>query len=332
MKNALNRSLFNKIALELLENPNWAGLDLEEAAGLLACLEDEPPALLDALALARLAGRAARPFSCGIINAKSGRCSENCLFCAQSAHYETGAPVYPLVGAETLIERARLLAEHKVGYFGIVTSGVGPSDEDFAAICRAAERIRSESGIKLCASLGVIDREQAEKLKAAGFTSYHHNLETARSFYPAVCGTHDFEQRMQTVRNARAAGLRCCTGGIFGLGENWEQRLEFSATLRELDVHSIPVNFLTPIKGTPLENSPGLPPREALTIIAVLRLMHPGRDLLVCGGRAFSLGRFESLIFAAGANGVMVGDYLVSKNNPLEQDLNMLETLGLRHA
>lgn len=319
----------------LVQNCSPQGLTRAEAARLLAFIEANPSRLLDLFSLTRLAGlpqKQPEPFTCGIINAKSGRCAENCAFCAQSAHHDTGAPVYPLVDDFTLLERARLLAGRGVDYMGIVISGTGPTDDDFERICRAAGRIIDETGLKLCASLGLIGPEQARRLKEAGFTSYHHNLETAPSFYPSICGTHDIEQRCATVRHARAAGLRCCSGGIFGLGESWEQRLELSELLAELEVDSIPVNLLNAIKGTPLENAPKLPVREALIIIALLRLMHPGRDIVVCGGRSHNLGRWENMIFPAGANGVMVGDYLVSKNNPMDQDLEMVEILGLRHG
>lgn len=328
------RALSGETLRNIVQNSAPTGLTRQEAAKVLALLETEPALLLDVFSLTRLnhLQRQPAPFTCGIINAKSGRCAENCAFCAQSSHYETGSPVYPLLGEAELLERAALLAGRGVDYMGIVISGTGPDAEDFERICQAARRIVDETGIKLCASLGLIGPGEALRLKEAGFTSYHHNLETAPSFYPEVCGTHDIERRCATVRNARAAGLRCCSGGIFGLGENWEQRLEFSALLDELDVHSIPVNLLNAIAGTPLENAPKLPPREALAIIAILRLMHPGRDIVVCGGRSHVLARWENMIFAAGANGVMVGDYLVSKNNPMDQDLEMLEVLGLRHA
>jgi len=268
------------------------------------------------------------PFTCGIINAKSGRCGEDCSFCAQSAHHDTDSPVYGLVDETTLLERARVLAEHGVDRMGIVTSGGGPSDKELDAICAAAGRILGEVDIKLCASLGMLREGQAERLVRAGFTSYHHNLETARSHYPAVCGTHSYELRVDTVRRAKAAGLRVCSGGLFGLGESWEQRLEFSETLRELDVDSIPVNFLIPIAGTRLERMPVLSPGEALDIVAVLRLMHPGRDIVICGGRSRALGEWDRAVPLAGANGLMVGDYLTAKGNPFERDMELLAILG----
>jgi biotin synthase len=303
-------------------------LSAGEAQQLLALLPGGLTDLVAAAGAARAAGGSSA-FTCGIINAKSGRCGEDCAFCAQSRHHAAAAPAYPLVDEDTLLARAEQLARAGVTYMGVVTSGVGPDKRDFERICRAAGRISREVGIRLCASLGLLAEGQALALKQAGFTSYHHNLECARSYYGRICTTHSYDQRRQTVRQAAAAGLRTCVGGIFGLGESWLQRLELAADLQELGVDSIPVNFLTPIAGTPLERAPGLPAREALALIALLRLMHPDRDVLICGGRTRTLGEWENSLFFAGANGLMVGDYLTLKGNPLDNDLRMLRTLGV---
>jgi biotin synthase len=331
------QTAFDGIVNNIQAGRSKEGISSADAKVILGYLQAHPQSLLDVFALARLAllqnrDKAPKPFTCGIINAKSGHCSEDCIFCGQSVHYRTAAPVYPLVGADSLMQRACFLAEKGIDYMGIVISGVGPSEHDFDNICLAVSRIKRSAGIKLCASLGLLSFEQAARLKEAGLTSVHHNLETSRSFYPEICSTHGIELREQTVKNARAAGLRVCCCGIFGVGESWEHRLELSEMLRELEVDSIPVNFLRPHPGTPLEHASKLPPQEALSIVALLRLMHPHRDVLICGGREYNLGRWENMIFAAGANGVMVGDYLICKNNPLEQDLEMLATLGFRHV
>ena len=272
------------------------------------------------------------PFTCGIINAKSGRCSEDCSFCAQSRHYQTGTVAYSLVEAETLLERAHFLAAVGADYFGVVLSGGEPSKRDFEKICETTVDIIRATGLKLCASLGLLNQEQALALRQAGFTSYHHNLETAPSFYPRICTTHQMEHRVETVKNAKRAGLRVCSGGIFGLGENWAQRVEMAEILRELEVDSIPINFLIPIFGTPLADASVLSPREALLIIALFRLMHPCRDLVVCGGRGRVLGEWDRLVFSAGANGIMIGDYLTTKGKTPERDLEILNELGLRQA
>lgn len=303
-----------------------------EAEALLVGLPGSLMELLGRAAAVSLSGGAA-PFTCGIVNAKSGLCSENCAFCSQSVYHDTAAAVYDLISEAALLERARLLAGSGVDYMGVVTSGTGPTARDFELICEAAVRIKRETGIRLCASLGVLDSGQAASLRQAGFTSYHHNLETSRSYYPQICSTHGYDLRVETVKQAKKAGLRVCSGGIFGLGESWAERLELSETLAGLEVDSIPVNFLNPIPGTPLENAPGLEAGDALALLGVLRLMHPLRDIVVCGGRGRCLGEWENSIFFAGANGLMVGDYLTTKGSPFEKDLNRLQTLGIiKHA
>lgn len=306
-----------------------SALSPEQARRLASLLPEHLP---DVLALGRLSASAAgaEPFLCGIINAKSGRCAENCAFCTQSAHHTTDSPVYPLVARDALVARAVELAGAGARYMGIVVSGTAPSGKDFERLCEEAQSIRAASGIRLCASLGLLHGDQAHALKQAGFSSYHHNLETARSYYPAVCGTHDQEKREDTVRLAKTAGLRVCSGGIFGMGESPDQRLELAWALADLDVDSIPVNFLNPIRGTPLQDMSTLPPGEALGIVALLRLMHPARDIVICGGRSATLGGWENMLFSAGANGLMIGNYLTTKGSPYESDLSMLAVLGIR--
>ena len=305
------------------------GVDVATARQLFTGAEIGLRELMAAAAhAAAMAGKQA--FTCGIVNAKSGRCQENCAFCAQSAHHRTDAPVHPLLDREEMLRRAERLSCAGADYMGMVTSGTGPDARDFDNLCEIAAAVRKLFGLKLCASLGLLDREQALRLKQAGFASYHHNLETAASFYPEICSSHPYRLRVETVRAAKAAGLRTCAGGIFGIGENWEQRIELSALLRELDVDSIPANFLTAVPGTPLEHTPPLEPGEALAILAMLRLMHPGRDIVVCGGRTACLGRYDTLIFAAGANGMMIGDYLTTRGGALAADRELLDVLGRR--
>jgi biotin synthase len=316
------------IASFLSPAASGAPLTRREAATLLPLLSSELP---DILALARLSASSggATPFLCGISNAKSGRCAEDCIFCAQSAHYRTNSPVYPLVGDDVLLAKAEELAAFGARYMGVVISGTAPTDRELDKLCDSAARIRAQTDIRLCASLGILRPGQAEALRQAGFTSYHHNLETAASYYAKICTTHGREEREQTVRLARAAGLRVCAGGIFGLGESWEQRLEMSESLAELEVDSIPVNFLNPIQGTPLGEAQRLRPGEALAVSALLRLMHPGRDILICGGRPATLGEWDRLLFSAGVNGLMIGNYLTLQGNPYTRDKAMLEELGL---
>lgn len=290
-----------------------------------------PHSLLDLFAAARGAACQAGTthFTCGIINAKSGGCRENCSFCVQSQYHRGNTPVYPLVPINSLLERAEKLAASKVDRMGIVISGTSPSQRDFDCICEAVARIVKRVDIQLCASLGLLSQEQGVALRQAGVIRYHHNLETSESYYSQVCTTHAYGLRAETVTNAKSAGLQACSGGIFGLGESWAHRIEMANTLRELDVDSIPINFLMPQKGTPLENYPLLPPQEALAIVAIMRLMNPARDVVICGGRELILREWGNMIFSAGANGIMVGNYLTAQGSALQADTAMLTTLGI---
>ena len=269
-------------------------------------------------------------FCCGIINAKSGNCLEDCRFCAQSRHYGGNAPVYPLLPRETLLRQAEIFAAAGLRFMGIVTSGACPSPKDFEQICEAGHYIRARVDIRLCASLGLLRPQQANALRQAGFSGYHHNLETAQSYYPSVCTTHSYKRRVQTVKHAKMAGLRVCSGGIFGLGESWTQRFELASLLQELDVDSIPVNFLISIPGSPFAKHPPMPAWEALAVIALLRLMHPGRDIVCCGGRTQILQQCEALLFSAGANGLMTGNYLTTEGSPFQRDKALLEAIGIQ--
>jgi biotin synthase len=267
---------------------------------------------------------------CSIINAKSGRCTENCAFCAQSAHHSSDVPVYPLVDEESLVAGAH--AAEKCGSicYGIVTSGTGISPgEELDRICRALERIRKETSIAPSCSLGILDDQAARILKEAGSATYHHNLETARSFFPQICTTHDYEEDVATVRAAKAAGMNVCSGGIFGLGETAAQRIEMALTLRELEVDSVPLNFLNPIAGTRLANASNITPQECLVTIALYRLLLPDRMITVCGGREKNLRDLQSWMFFAGASGTMIGNYLTTTGRNTDDDWQMLRDLEL---
>ncbi|MGK7345676.1 MAG: biotin synthase BioB [Candidatus Nitrospinota bacterium M3_3B_026] len=270
---------------------------------------------------------------CAIINAKSGRCPEDCAFCSQSVRAKSGAPVFDLLPPGKIVDGAREALAAGARKFGIVTSGYGYSASgggpEIDSITKALDGMRRGVPIHRCASLGIIDHETAERLRNAGLQEYHHNLETARSFFPQVCSTHDYEEDVATIRAVKAAGLRACCGGVFGMGESPEQRVELAFTLRDLDVDSIPLNFLTPIKGTRLEDTEPLPPLEILKIIAMYRMILPTKDIKVAGGREKNLRDLQCLIFAAGANSTMVGDYLTTQGRSAGDDLRMIADLGL---
>jgi len=263
---------------------------------------------------------------CSIINAKSGRCSENCSFCAQSAHHQTKAPVYPLKSVEEIVRGAHQAQAEGNHCYGIVTSGtrIEPGEE-FERILTAIRKIKQETAIAPSASLGILNSESAEALAAAGCRTYHHNLETAHSFFPQICTTHDYEEDVETVRCAKAAGMEVCCGGIFGLGESLEQRVEMGLTLRELDVDSVPLNFLNPVAGTPLQDARLLTPMDCLRIICLYRYLLPEKRITVCGGREINLREFQSWIFMAGASGTMVGNYLTTTGRNRETDLQMIK-------
>src|SRR5450631_2221639 len=267
---------------------------------------------------------------CSIINAKSGRCPENCAFCAQSAAHTTNAQVYPLVDEEEIVSCARSAEQNGARCYGIITSGTGiQPGAELEKICRAVRRIKSETGIDPSCSLGILDSNTALLLKEAGMVTYHHNLETSRSFFPSICSTHDYQDDVETVRAVKQAGLKVCCGGIFGLGEEFSHRVEMAETLRELDVDTVPINFLNPVEGTRLADADFLTPMECLKIIALFRFMLPAKNLTVCGGREKNLRELQSWIFLAGASGMMTGNYLTTPGRPPELDRQMLSDLGL---
>ncbi len=266
---------------------------------------------------------------CSIVNAKSGACSEDCRYCAQSSHYSTDAPVYPLIDVDSMEDAAQAAKQHGAGRFCIVTSGRGIDDAwDLRNIARGVERVRG-IGLSACATLGSLTPDQLRYLKDAGLDRYHHNIETSREYFPKVCTTHTFDERTGLLRHARALGLSSCSGGILGMGESMQDRVSMAFSLRELDVDSVPINFLMPVPGTPLEDVPAITPLEALHAIALFRLILPEKEIRVCGGRGTALGSLHPLIFSAGADGFMIGNYLTRTGLDPEQDLRMLRDLGL---
>ncbi|GAB4230966.1 MAG: biotin synthase BioB [Deltaproteobacteria bacterium] len=267
---------------------------------------------------------------CSIVNAKSGLCSEDCTFCAQSRRSGAAIEKYPLRSGEEIFREAAEAKKRGAREFSIVASGLAMKNRgELTRVGDAVERIRNELGLETCVSLGTLSPEDVTYLLSRGLRSVHHNLETSRAFFPSVCTTHDYEEDVAAVRAAKAAGAWVCCGGIFGLGESPEDRVDLALTLRELQVDSIPVNFLNPVPGTPLEGRAELTPIECLRIIAMLRLVNPAREIIVCGGREVNLRDLQALMFAAGATGTMVGNYLTTSGRPAEEDLRMLRDLGL---
>lgn len=266
---------------------------------------------------------------CAIINGRSGKCSENCKFCAQSAHYHTGVKEYPLLAEKEIFAAAKKAKEAGAVRFSIVTSGRGQSKaDDFNNICRILTKIKKELQMEVCASLGILSLEQAQQLKQAGVTRYHSNLETAGSFFPDICTTHTYADKFVTIKNAQAAGLRVCSGGILGLGETSKQRIELAFTLKELGIDSIPLNLLTPIAGTPFANNKPLTPLEILRTYAVFRFILPKAQIRTAGGREVNLRDLQALALNGGASGIMIGGYLTTLGRNAKQDMQMLADLS----
>jgi biotin synthase len=262
---------------------------------------------------------------CSILNARSGACSEDCAFCAQASCHQTGAPIVPLFSEEQLVQAYEEAAKLPITHFGVVTSGGALSSSGVNRICRVIAR-KSLPNLNWCASLGCLDHEQLSALKMVGLKRFHHNLETARSFFPQICTTHTYDQRLETVRSARKAGLEVCCGGIVGVGESLEQRVEFAETLASEVVDSIPLNFLIPVSGTRLEHMEPMKPLDMLRTIIMFRLTNPRAELRVCGGRTH-LRDLQSMVALAGVNGMMIGPLLTTAGRSVEQDLQMLRDL-----
>lgn len=269
---------------------------------------------------------------CSIVNAKSGNCSEDCKFCAQSVRHSTKIERYPLLDEQSILRAAKSARANNATCFGIVTSGKRiRNPKEISNICKTVKMIRAKiPSMKCSVSLGAIDKQFLSGLKKAGVKKIHHNLETSENYFPNVCTTHTYEERLKTLRAARKLGIRLCSGGIFGLGESRTDRLDLAFTLRDLDVDSVPLNFLHPVKGTALEDSMPMAVSEILRTIAIFRLILPKKDIKVCGGRAVNLRSMQSMIFFAGANGMMIGNYLTRAGQDPKTDLKMIKDLGLR--
>lgn len=268
---------------------------------------------------------------CSIVNAKSGACSEDCGFCSQSVHFKTAAPVYSLIAPEKAVETARQAAADGAKSFGVVISGRGIRNEkELRGIGEIVKTIRREVDIDVHASVGIVTREQIEYLRDCGVTVLHHNLETSERFFPSICTTHTYQDRVNTIEAARGCGMKICAGGIFGMGETLEDRIDMAFTLRELDADVVPLNFLCAIEGTPLAGKAPLPPVQILSIIALYRFILPHKELKVCGGRETNLRDLQGMIFFAGADSMMIGNYLTTAGREPELDWQLMRDLNLK--
>ena len=265
---------------------------------------------------------------CSIINARSGLCSEDCSFCAQSSKSKASIEVYPLLKKEIVIQKAAEAKNSGAKRFSIVTSGRTVLPKELLKIADMISSIK-EIGLFPCASLGLLNEDAFLVLKKAGLDRYHHNLETAERLFAQICNTHSYADKVITIKAAQSVGLSICSGGIFGLGETWEDRIAMGLALRELDVESIPINFLIPVKGTASADHKLLHPFEALKIVSLYRFILPQKEIRICGGRMQVLGEFNSLVFAAGADGMITGNYLTTLGRSPVEDIKLIELCGL---
>ncbi|MDP2912434.1 MAG: biotin synthase BioB [Candidatus Omnitrophota bacterium] len=264
---------------------------------------------------------------CSIMNAKSGLCGEDCKFCAQSRRYATGVSEYPVKNKGEILEAARRAKDIGAERFDIVTSGNRLSKEEIGKIADAIAEIKSRVGIKMCASLGRLDEEDLCLLKRAGLGRYHHNIETAPGWFREITTTHSFEDRIGTIEKALRAGLEVCSGGIIGLGESWSDRIDMALVLKELDVASVPINILVPIKGTPMEGMGAFSPLDAIKTIAIFRIILGDKIIKLAAGRESVLKGFQAMAFMAGANGMLIGGYLTLKGRPVEEDWDLVREI-----
>lgn len=266
---------------------------------------------------------------CTIINGKSGKCPEDCKYCAQSAYYQTSTEDYPLLETEEIVRQAKYNADRGVLRYSIVTSGRALKDEEIDQMCGAIRAIREQTDIEVCVSFGLLSEAQFRRVKEAGASRVHNNLETSRRNFPNVCTTHTFDDKVEAVKAAKSAGLTVCSGGIMGLGETVEDRIDMALTLRELGIRSVPVNMLNPIPGTPYEGNPRLTVDDMRRITAVYRFILPDAAIRLAGGRGLMEDKGEGC-FRSGANAAISGDMLTTAGYSIETDMDMLDRIGYR--
>ena len=264
---------------------------------------------------------------CTIINGKSGKCPENCKYCAQSVHFKTAIEEYPLLNSKIILDNVKYNESKGVLRYSIVTSGKRLSQKDLDIVCKSYKLIKKNSNISLCASHGLLSYNDFVKLKESGVTRYHNNLETSRNFFPSICTTHTYDEKIETIKAAQKAGLEVCSGGILGLGETMEDRIDMVLELRNLGIKSIPVNILNPIKGTPLENNVPLSYDEIKRTVAIFRFIIPYGAIRLAGGRGLLLDKGRSL-FECGSNATITGDMLTTAGITIDEDKKIIKNLN----
>ncbi len=309
---------------------NGGSLSTDEALSLADATSEQRETLWNAAA--EITAAFCEPVfdSCSIINARSGKCSENCKWCAQSAHYKTKADVYPLIGSEECLRAARLSRGQGIRRFSLVTSGRAMSGNDLDRACEYFKTMKEEGGLGLCASMGLLKKEDLQKLYDAGVRRYHCNLESAPSFFPTLCTTHTLDEKLRTIHWAREIGMEVCSGGIIGMGETPRQRIELAIALLEAEPKSIPINILCPIPGTPLEDQAPLQPEEVLDTIAFFRFVHPRTTLRFAGGRSSLSHETQVEAIRIGMNGGIVGDLLTTIGSTVTEDKQLVSEAGYK--
>lgn len=268
---------------------------------------------------------------CTIINGKSGRCSENCKFCAQSSFYQTNSPEYSLLGEEAILKEGKYNESKGILRYSIVTSGKRLNEDEVDDVCKSIKMLKKETNLSICASFGLLDEKQYSKLKDAGLTRVHNNLETSKSNFSNICSTHTIEDKIEAIKAAKRAGLQVCSGGIMGIGETMEDRIDMVIEARKLGVKSIPVNMLNPIKGTPMENNKVLSNDEMCRIVAIFRFLIPDSAIRLAGGRGLLEDKGRKC-FVSGANAAISGDMTTTTGILVEDDMKILKELGYEVA
>lgn len=273
--------------------------------------------------------RSKTPDLCSLVNAKSYLCSEDCGFCSQSSHYKTGVKRYPLMSADEVLQIAKQSEAAGIQSFCVVTSGETLNDKEFEQVLETFQKLSAETKLRLDGSLGNLTSEQIRKLRDAGMRRFNHNLQTSREFYPKIVSTHTYDERKETLEFLEKNGVEICSGGIFGMGETMEDRIKLAFELEPYELHCLPVNILNPRPGTPLQDQKPINPVEALKTIAIYRFIHPKANIKLAGGRELNLGiYFQEKALRGGVNGFVVGGYLTTEGNPLEEDLETLKRAG----
>lgn len=267
---------------------------------------------------------------CSIINARAGRCSENCKWCAQSGHYHTDSDVHGIIDVKEALENSLLAENQGVKRYSLVTSGRSVKGEALEKVCEIYRQLGETRNLFLCSSLGLLEKEELQKVWDAGVRRYHCNLETAPSYFPELCTTHTIEDKIRTIRFAKEIGFQICSGGIIGMGETRRQRVEFAFKLKEIEPDSIPVNILCPIPGTPLENTPLIEEDEILLTVAIFRFVNPRSELRFAGGRQRLSKETQLKAMKIGVNGAIIGDLLTTIGSKAEEDRKLIKEAGYR--